>query len=294
MFSKYFFVFLLTLCSMIGCHNGQTKSIDKDKKESQKDVYNLYYHQGDACRYKDWFFGIPYATTARELKCPIFFEDTLSNGDILYGQSYRNFFFIKSKKTKKFYPIFEAPIFGASKEDIASEMRYFSEESKDTRLRIQNIFYVRNRQMRFYQHGLLKLLELQTINDTLPKSAIEFFFDEIFASLNFYKDKKNRLEHGHNYVVAKFFTRFPLKKDANLVSLKKFLKTPNAKNLPNYELIRIFVSPSTFSSFKDILCYEIYKNAYLIIYKSNKVDRVHIEMYGDYMPYVDPEAKEMH
>ena len=36
------------------------------------------------------------------------------------------------------------------------------------------------------------------------------------------------------------------------------------------------------------------KNSYLIIYKSNKVDKVHIEMYGDYVPYVDPEAKEMH
>jgi hypothetical protein len=288
MFTKYFWGFLLIIFWMVGCHNNQTKSadksMDKDKKEGQQDVYKIRFPRaGDVCRYKDWFFGRPYATESKSVDCNSIFEDTLSNGNILYGYDSEldNLFLIKNIKTQKFYSVFHLPIYPSYKRHIPLYYEKFKSEAQSSRDKIKNNIYALGYQIRFIQYDIFRLLELQTINDTLPRGSIEKFFDEMFASVNFFKNKKNLQKgntvHKYNYWAASCFENHPFRKDTNLVALKKFLKTPRAKTLHNYEH---FLWLTIWED--DLLCYEVQENTFLVINKSNRIIYIQMDiLYGE-------------
>ena len=297
MFVRYFLGFLFIWCCTIGCNNENINSKPKNnathnnKKDEPKDFYSLYCSQGDACRYTDFFWYKRVATSIRNMACNCyFFEDTLANGDFLYGQLYKTFFFIKSKKTDKMYPIFSYSIFSGPKESILSDMKLFRNEPKETQERIKNIFYTNSRQMHFYPRSILDYLSLQAINDTLPRGTIKKFFDEVFGSINFYKNEEHRLSKNTlvniNHDFSYNLQAFPFKEDTNQVSLKKFLKTPGAKMLPRYEDIAMFIKYKTEQNdYQNLLCYELYKNMYLIIVQGINIHFIYMEVYGDYVPY---------
>ena len=275
MMKKVFLNIALVVIGLFSCQNDKPAQLVKVSSESNT-IKSYYEKYSDIIRYKCWFFNDSSLNINIGGSSSI---DTLRNDNVLLGiiKDYRSVVVsIKNTKTQKFYSIFQLNGILCRCCHIDSINKNFRTESKDTKAKIQNICRNSLRQIKFFHYDILKLLELQMVNDTLKLGVIETLFDEIFYSL-----KNSRKSRYSAFWVDESDLLF--KKDTNMTSFKMFLKTKRVKALYNYEEIAFWlkdVSPTYF------LSYEIKKNTYLLIPKGvRKLHDMRIFVFGECVDY---------
>ena len=282
-------IFLIVLLGIFSCQNNSTEQVKKETTtEKDEDDYweQKYKKYKDIDTYMQWYcqeFPIVSRTgKSRGMIIAPSYVDTLSGNRVLLAVSHAHnrpntlLFCIKDTKTKKIYSIFllqgfhfyanDKPFDGGIKENFQSE----TSESKN---KMKHVFFSSFMQIKPYQYDIQRLLERQAINDTLPPNTIDAFFDEIFLSI---KNPKHKFK-------LKSFDRedrreLLFNKDTNLVSIKRFLNTKRARELPDYEKIKYM---TMLNSNNNLLCYEIKKDTYILIFKSRKIHDIEIYVFGE-------------